>query len=300
MATQPLPGVNGAWSLYRQCAATAAFQKSQLNLFTKLSVWLGITGAAIGTVSQYISTDPHSMVTRILGTIGSLAVALAGLAATQAVAGRRDKIWIRCRAAGETLKSAVFLYGAFVPPFDTQDRAALLGQRVEKVMKELEGTDLRTSDSSKEPPGSLTAEQYIAVRVEDQINWYKKTGNKHQRNADFWHYVALAGAVVSVALGTISGIFSVSPWLALLATVTTSITAYVKGQRYESTIGLYLATAVRLQLLKDQWLDSGKTDADKAERDSFIRRCEETMSLENGAWTAQWAQDRPQTKTAGA
>jgi len=79
-----------------------------------------------------------------------------------------------------------------------------------------------------------------------------------------------------------------------MATVTTSVTAYVKNQRYESMIGLYQTTAIRLQLLKDQWLDSGKTDADKGDRDSFIRRCEETLALENGAWVTQWSQQPPQ------
>jgi len=89
--------------------------------------------------------------------------------------------------------------------------------------------------------------------------------------------------------------------VALLATATASITAFVKNQRYASMIGLYQATAIRLKALKDQWLDSGKTEADKAERASFIQRCEQTMALENGAWTAQWSQEPPdssQTMTA--
>jgi hypothetical protein len=62
---------------------------------------------------------------------------------------------------------------------------------------------------------------------------------------------------------------------------------------------LYQATAMRLQLLKDQWLDSGKTDIDKADRDSLIQRCEETLALENGAWVAQWFQQPIQADDAG-
>ena len=105
----------------------------------------------------------------------------------------------------------------------------------------------------------------------------------------------MAAAALSAILGAVSATFSLSPWVALVATVITSVTAYVKNQRYESIIGLYQATAIRLQLLKDQWLDSGKTDQDKADRDSFIQRCEETMSLENGAWVAQWSPAKPAT-----
>jgi hypothetical protein len=135
---------------------------------------------------------------------------------------------------------------------------------------------------------------YIAARVDDQIDYYARSANKYQKKADFWRYCALAGAASSAGLAVISAMFSLSPWVALLATVTTSITAYVKNHRYELMIGLYQATATRLQLLKDQWLDSGKTEADKADRDSLIQRCEETLALENGAWVAQWSQQATQ------
>jgi hypothetical protein len=140
------------------------------------------------------------------------------------------------------------------------------------------------------PPGPLTMAEYLTERVDDQINWYTNSFNNYQTKADFWRFMALAGTCASLILGGISAIISLSPWIALLATVTTSVTAFVKNQRYEAMIGLYQATAMRLQMLKDQWTDNGKTETDTADRDSLIQRCEETMSLENGAWMAQWSQ----------
>ena len=292
MATLPATtaGVNGAWSMYRQCTATSSFQKSQLEMFIKVSLWLGITGAVIGTVAQTLSPNPTSVTSKVLGILGSLTVALAGLAATQAANANRDKVWIKCRAAGEALKSSVYLYSASVPPLDTPDRASALAQRVEKVLKDLQGIELRPGKPDKLPPGPLTVTDYIKARLDDQISYYTSSANKYQKKADFWRYAALGSAALSAVLGAISAIFSLSAWVALLATLTTSITAYVKNQRYELMIGLYQATAMRLQLLKDQWLDSGKSDADKEARDSFIQRCEETMALENGAWVEQWSQ----------
>lgn len=292
-------GVNGAWSAYRQCAATSAFYKSQLELFTTTSLWLGITGAVMGTVAQVVSPNPGSLAGKALGIAGSLAVALAGLAAAQAVSGDKEKLWIRCRAAGEAVKSAVYLYSASVPPFDGAERGAALAQRVEKALKDLDGIALRPGKLDKPPPGALNVTEYIAARVDDQIDYYTRGANKYQKKADFWRYCALAGAATSAGLAVVSAIFSLSPWVALLATVTTSITAYVKNHRYELMIGLYQATAMRLQLLKDQWLDSGKTDIDKADRDSLIQRSEETLALENGAWVAQWSQQPAQADNAG-
>lgn len=290
MATQSIAGVNGAWSLYRQCAATSSFHKSRLELFTKLSLWLGLAGAAMGTASQLVHWTPTSMQAKILGILGSVAVALAGLAATQAVAENREKIWVKCRGVGEALKSSVYLYCASVAPFDGPSRSAVLAERVEKALKDIEGTELEPAKGEKPPPGALTVTDYIQLRVDDQITYYTGRAAAYKKKADFWRSCSFAGAAVGASLGAISAIYSLSPWVALLATATASVTAYVKNQRYSSMIGLYQATATRLRLLRDQWLDSAKMDADKADRDSFIQRCEQTMSLENGAWTAQWSQ----------
>lgn len=288
------PGVNGAWSLYRQCAATSAFHKSQLEAFTRVSLWLGIAGAVIGTVAQYVAPGSTSIASKVLGVIASVVVALAGLAATQSSSANRDKIWIKCRAAAEALKSSVYLYCASVAPFDDRNRSAALAERSEKILKELAGIELRPGTTSRQPPGQMTVADYIRDRVDDQVRYYTESAGRFQKQADFWRFASMAAAAVSATLGAVSAMYSLSPWVALLAAMTTSVTAYVKSQRYESMIGLYQATAIRLQLLKDQWLDSGRGDSDKADRDSFIQRCEDTLSIENGAWVAQWSQQPPQ------
>jgi hypothetical protein len=303
MAASSTTGVNGAWSMYRQCAATSSFHKSQLEMFTRTSLWLGILGAAIGTVAHYVSPSPTLITSKVLGVSAAVLVALAGLAATQAASGGRDKARIRCRAAAEALKSAVYLFSASVPPFDGQNRAVVLGERVEKTLKDLAGIELRPGKMDREPPGLLTVADYITQRVDDQIRYYTHSAEKLQRKADYWRYCLMAAAALGAALGAVSATFSLAPWVALLATLTASVTAYVKNQRYESVVGLYQATATRLQLLKDQWLDSGRGETDKADRDSFVRRCEETLALENGAWVAQWSEQpvqQPQQSEPGS
>jgi len=303
MAASSTTGVNGAWSMYRQCAATSAYHKSQLEMFTRISLWLGILGATIGTVAHYVAPSPTLVTSKVLGVSAAMVVALAGLAATQAAAGGRDKTRIRCRAAAEALKSAVYLYSASVPPFDGQNRAVVLGERVEKTLKDLAGIELRPGKMDRDPPRALVVADYITQRVDDQIRYYTQSAESLQSKADYWRYCLMAAAALSAALGAVSATFSLAPWVALLATLTTSVTAYVKNQRYQSIVGLYEATATRLQLLKDQWLDSGRGDTDKADRDSFVRRCEETMALENGAWVAQWSEQpvqQPKQPQSGA
>jgi hypothetical protein len=291
MATTPIPGVNGAWSLYRQCAMTSRLEKSRLETLLKVSLYLGIFGAVLGTVTS-VMAEKDSSVSKILGVVGGVAVAMAGVAATQATSGDRQKIWLKCRAGGESLKSAVYLYSAGAPPFDGPDRASKLADLAEKVMQDVGGIPLRPSDG-KLPPGPMTVTDYILGRVDTQIAFYTNTAAEFEKKADFWKYCALSGAALSAILGAISTVAPITPWVALLATLTTSITAFVNNQRYESMISLYQTTATRLRLLKDQWSDGGKSDADKAQRGAFMQRCEETMASENGAWLAQWSQAAP-------
>ena len=145
----------------------------------------------------------------------------------------------------------------------------------------------------------LTVGNYIDDRVVEQINWYRKRAVEFQGQSDRYANTLKFLGIVGVLLGVISAMAVIAAWLAVIATLTTAITAYVKNHRYQSLIGVYLSTATRLELLKDQWLDSGKTDADKADRDNFIQRCEETLALENSAWVAQW-RDQSQQQAAVA
>ncbi len=67
------------------------------------------------------------------------------------------------------------------------------------------------------------------------------------------------------------------------------LTAYLKNQQYQVLIAMYNSTALRLELLAGEWAASGKSEQDKAERDTFIKSCEETMSTENGSWMGLWS-----------
>jgi hypothetical protein len=59
--------------------------------------------------------------------------------------------------------------------------------------------------------------------------------------------------------------------------------------RYQMLIAMYLSTALRLELITGEWAATGKTDRDRAERNTMIQRCEETMASENGSWLALWS-----------
>jgi hypothetical protein len=287
--------LNGPWTAYRTWACTSKYQKSVMDRDTQKSLWLAIAGAILATIGQQLA--PLAPKEGILvwafkapGILGSCAVALSAYLAKQALADNRVQAWIRARAAAESLKSGIFLYRALAPPFDGPDRVKQLVSRVEKVLEGLKDLETRPADLVPPPVGQLQVEKYITDRVDEQIEWYEGRANDHQGKADKYRQATgwLGGLGALLALATTSA--PVSAWAAVVATITAAITAYLKNQQHQTLAANYQSTALRLRLIKTEWLGSGKTDADTAERNQFIQRCEDTMAAENGAWGALWSQ----------
>lgn len=295
-----MPGLNAAWTAYRTWAATARHHKAEIDFWNRWGLRLAVAGAVLAALGEQLAPlappgGPLAYVLRAPGVLGAAVIALAAHFSAQGFAAHRDRLWIRCRAAAESIKSAIYLYRAAVSPFDTPARTAEIRTRVENLLKELGDVEARQPDpDEKVPPlGPLTVADYVGERVTDQIRWYRKRAAEFQAESDRYRIITRVLGALSALVGLASAVSVVAGWVAVIATMTASITAYVKSERYQVLIGMYQSTATRLELLKDEWADSGKTDADKADRDAFIRRCEETMAIENSAWVAQWKEQPP-------
>jgi hypothetical protein len=244
---------------------------------------------------SFAPKDGHLLILyRCPGILGSAVIALATHFSSQALAGNRERTWLKSRSGAESVKSAIFLYRAYVPPFDGADRGAQLRARVEKILTGLSEIPPRQPPLEAFPVlDRLNVDTYVTARVDAAINWYKGRALQYQQKSDRLRTYTFVLGAIAVLLGLASSFSTISAWSAVIATVIAALTAFAENQRYQSLLALYSATASRLGLLKGEWGQSGKTENDKAERDSFIQRCEETMALENGAWMAQWSEQQP-------
>jgi hypothetical protein len=127
---------------------------------------------------------------------------------------------------------------------------------------------------------------YITERVQKAAGWYRKRAKEHQDSADLCRKGTAVLMAISALLALASAVTQLSMWAPVLGTITASITAHLKNQRYQMLIAMYLSTALRLDLITGEWAATGKTDFDRAERNALIQRCEETMASENGSWLA--------------
>jgi hypothetical protein len=320
MANVPAPdaALKTTWGAYRTWAATARYHKSRLDMWGKWVVLLSISGAILVALGEQVSPLAKEGVGVYLlktpGWLGSAIIALAAYLTREMLDGSTERNWTRARSVAESLKAATFLYRAAVSPFDGPNRGASLIERTREIQKTVEDLETRHSEPEPEPSlHALTVDEYMTERVDDQIAFYDRTARRYQAETDRYRYIVLGLGALSVLLGLASAAGPFGLWVAVIATVTGSLTAYIQTKRYVPLTVLYQATMRRLQALLGEWGASGRTDTDKADRDAFILRCEETMALENGAWLSQWSQqqtrqpdlpnqqqERAQGKPAGA
>ena len=286
------PALDGPWTAYRTWAATARYHKDAIDILTRWSLRLAIGGAVVATLGEQIGPVVPALpwLSKALGAVGAAAIALAAYLSRQAQADDREGIWTRCRSAAESLKSAIFLCRASAPPFDGADRAARIRSQTEKAMEDMNGVEPRQPGPEGPPQLTpLTVDGYIAERVGKAVDWYRDRAAKHQDSADLCRQGTAVLMGISALLVVASAVSQLSMWAPVLGTITASITAHLKNQRYQMLIAMYLSTALRLELITGEWAATGKTDPDRAERNTMIQRCEETMASENGSWLALWS-----------
>jgi hypothetical protein len=211
----------------------------------------------------------------------------------------RAAAWVRARAASEALKRAVYSYLAKASPYDGADRDSPLNSEREKIDEDL--TDLQNKITDDSVPGSisaadLTPDDYIAKRVEAQINWLRPKAKKAQDKASFYRLVELILAAATTVITAVVGIAGKDPlgWgfdfvalASVLTTISGAVLAHIEAERYDFTVTQFRAAALRLEnaLARAQ----RPFVQPSAEWSDFVAKCEGILADENSSWVAKWS-----------
>lgn len=132
----------------------------------------------------------------------------------------------------------------------------------------------------------MNEEEYIEVRVDDQIGWYDKKSQKSQ----FW-YKLLRGAeiVAAAAIPLIAG-FSVDPFpmalvLGILGASIAVISAVISLNQLQENWTEYRTTCESLKHEKFLYLTKAEPYHEEESFRLFVQRVECLISKENSAWS---------------
>jgi hypothetical protein len=218
---------------------------------------------------------------------------LAAYCAREMFGSGRERIWARARATAEALKAEIFIFRAGVEPYTDTRRGVTLLARLREIQGMVGDVEPRPLLEKPEPAKltPLTVERYLRERIEDQVDYYRRTALLNQRRTASIRTTVLGLGVGSVVLAMLSSVLAVSSWTGVCASAIAGVAAFAQSQRYTALTALYLTAARRLEALKADWYASGKSEVDKKDRDEFIRECERVVAMENEAWASQWSQE---------
>jgi hypothetical protein len=273
------------WERYRAWSHTSGTLKRKNAAWKRNVLILTIGGTLLATVGPFAPT-PFS---RILPIAGAAALAFATYLARELLDTTHEQRWTRARTAAEALKSEACKYLVRAAPYDADDRVARLKARIAEI-------ELITKDQA---PVRLTAEQladnmpaapwtiqdYLTLRLDDQIAWYRDKAVAHTALAQRGRTMTLALGGAAVIVSTVTGATTEGQtlWAAALGLLTTTgaaIGAYFQAGHYDAIALKYLETAYALGVLRAEF-------APGADERTLVVGAEAIMQAENAAWLTE-------------
>lgn len=293
-----------AWERQRVWSLTANALNRRITVWRTVILLLAVAGAALVTLGAQLSGS-WSLAGRVLSGLGAAALAVTPLIRRSRLGKNSVAEWNRARSASEGLKQQVFLYQSDADPYGVEDRDGILTKRTAEILDSVQDLTLYAAPvkaDNKPLPPRLEPDAYIAHRVDTQIDGYyrPKAALMAQRLNQFrrLEYVLVLAAAGIGALAAVVASESVTTrvgaWVAVITTAGAALAAHIAATRYEYLVTTYIATANRLQSIRNTWLDQPAET--RMSPSDFVHTCEDAISVENQAWMAKWAES-PKTPT---
>lgn len=277
---RPMNVIEAVWRDYRRWALTARKRKADQDRARQITLWLGLAGAALATVSSQLG-DQWQWVSMLSAT----SIALAAFFGRELLTPEKETDWAKCRMLAEALQRQAWLALMQVPPYhDALASERLASQADELAQGARLSPDATVNTTDKSLPEAASVDEYIDQRLEKQIAYYRDTAAKHQQSLKNWRRVSFVLGGLAVLLGVIgSQCELVAAWVPVVTSLSAAVLSIVQSGRYQSLLPLYQQTARQLELVLAQWRDSPTKDVAK-----LILEAEDIMSRENESWRTEW------------
>jgi TRPM family ion channel/conflict system pore-forming effector with SLATT domain/uncharacterized protein DUF4231 len=288
-----------AWERFAVLDLNATLQQGW---FRAIQAWIlvaGVAAAVLGVskiqfapwLSRSFAAERALHWTIVVLPIG---VSIAIAAANRFKPGNK---WLLLRAAAETVKREIFQYRARAGVYRAATRQETLAQRVEDITRRLSRTEANASAlvrySGPIPPKMFAAsegddgmnvllpDRYVAVRVEDQLRYYRRRAEQLNRAL----VIVQTTVLILGGVGTLVAALEYSAWVAITTTVVTALTTYLGYRQIENTLATYNSTATDLENLRGWWLAlAPEAQADAANVDKLVEHAENVLDSEMDGW----------------
>lgn len=295
------------WNEHIAWSTLADRLKSRRTRARSTVLCLTIAGAALQTLA-----GTCAQVKTAAGIAGTIALALVPVIAGYLLKPEETRKWLRARSISEGIKSEFYTYRASAAPYDGDDALRRLLTKFREIRdwgKDMGylRAEVEAPKDPKPAPGPLAPEEYLAARVNQQIQkYYEPKAALNARMARRFRLAEILLAALAAVLSgfatasasSTSGNFHLGPWVAVLTTISGSLAAYALAGRYDFQATTFLATAAQLKDLVSDWQTSGAPGPPSTEWSAFVKGCEEAISAENRGWMAKLEEKQDAGKVA--
>ena len=308
--------ITSAWSDQALWSAVASKIGNSIRWWRVVAVVAGLGGLFLSILAGTLTGAQHSGLRMALTTGGVLLLALVPYLRQRLVSPERVQSWTTARKVSEQLKEAIYrhLMGVLPPepladgsaPPDAAGPANLVRRcrSIKLAAIDLAGVAASARAEDRKRKTRLTLDDYLADRVEGQINYYRSKGEAAGRAAKRLQAIEFVLGVSAVVLGTLTGsaipgdglgdpsrqIFTLSallPLLAVVAAATAAVTGHIAGAREAEIAAKYFATYDLLKTIRDEWRVS-PDPLDPANVRRLADTVERAIASEYGGWVADW------------
>jgi conflict system pore-forming effector with SLATT domain/uncharacterized protein DUF4231 len=273
------------WREYRSWAYTSRRLKQRITKIGKGVLVMTILGTAIGTLAPLLKETGYASAVDIVAWLGALTLAIAAFLTTQLLVDSEQQAWIKARAIGEGFKSECFKFITGTPPYDVQNAAQVLGDRIGELRRTVPVNvkdEAPAADVAKDlPRGPMTVAEYINTRFTDQVEiFYPRAIQRHRAELTRAKVIAIVVGILAVALS--AGTSALGAWtaaaLGIITTTAATIATWFQSGRHQQLAQNYQDALDKLRLLKIRHETSGVPDK------QFVAEAESVFQAEHAAW----------------
>jgi hypothetical protein len=130
----------------------------------------------------------------------------------------------------------------------------------------------------------LSADQYIKIRIGDQLNYYRERVSKLHKQLNMLHWLIL----VIGGAGTFLAAIGLQLWIALSTVLAGVLLTFLEYRQVENTVIKYNQTVAELLNIYAWWVSlTSRQRNDQTNMDLLVEKTEEALHTELAGWIKQ-------------
>ncbi len=217
--------------------------------------------------------------------------------------------WVLLRASAEAVKREIYRYRTRATVYsdaalvkENETREGMLAQRIKNITGPLMNTAVNETeyeeDADTPPPippkylrdigddgfRTLTPEEYIRYRLENQLAYFRDKTREHKRRLTLFQVLI----ILSGGIGTLLAAIGWELWIALTTAFATAFATYLQYRQTESTLIQYNQTATNLENVHNWWMGLSPSEAANPVNASLlVDNTERILETEQQGWMQQ-------------